>query len=475
MSIKTTRSFLIAVACLATFVLPAVGDYPSTVLSDSPIGYWRLGEASGPTAADSSGFSRDLSYNNFSIPGDFGQPGAVFGSSNTGIKFTPGSPRPTLSRGNNTDFGFASGQSVSVEYWVKAAPFNSTSNEAGLITKGYDSSQVQPWYLSRYKSNNRVDFFLRSPDRVATSTSSIEDNRWHQVVGVYDSSAAEVRIFVDGALEGTTGGVAANPYGTNSRPFTIGNHLNRAVDATMDEVAIYGAALTNAQVAAHYNAAVGTPALSVDFGSSTNSGGGPGGTQAGFQAFEGTESSGTSPLTMTFTSAAGVAGDVDVTIGNYTHFRDYAGLSGSGFGSENNLLSDMVLRNANGTFTLELENLEAGDYELLTFHHSTQFGGGDFDVKLTDENGVSDFDFDVPVTDNPNTNELSTLTIPFSTDGTALFEFLGGTASQHFSLNGFQLFQLPIEEQVVPEPASIAIWSLLGLCLAGYGYRRRNR
>jgi len=28
---------------------------------------------------------------------------------------------------------------------------------------------------------------------------------------------------------------------------------------------------------------------------------------------------------------------------------------------------------------------------------------------------------------------------------------------------------------VVPEPASIAIWSLLGLCLAGYGYRRRNK
>ncbi len=27
---------------------------------------------------------------------------------------------------------------------------------------------------------------------------------------------------------------------------------------------------------------------------------------------------------------------------------------------------------------------------------------------------------------------------------------------------------------VVPEPASIAIWSILGLCLAGYGYRRRR-
>ncbi len=31
------------------------------------------------------------------------------------------------------------------------------------------------------------------------------------------------------------------------------------------------------------------------------------------------------------------------------------------------------------------------------------------------------------------------------------------------------------EVAAVPEPASIAIWSILGLCLAGYGYRRRNK
>ncbi len=30
------------------------------------------------------------------------------------------------------------------------------------------------------------------------------------------------------------------------------------------------------------------------------------------------------------------------------------------------------------------------------------------------------------------------------------------------------------EAPPVPEPASIAIWSILGLCLAGYGYRRRR-
>ncbi len=32
----------------------------------------------------------------------------------------------------------------------------------------------------------------------------------------------------------------------------------------------------------------------------------------------------------------------------------------------------------------------------------------------------------------------------------------------------------PVIDLLVPEPASIAIWSILGLCLAGYGYRRRR-
>ncbi len=32
-----------------------------------------------------------------------------------------------------------------------------------------------------------------------------------------------------------------------------------------------------------------------------------------------------------------------------------------------------------------------------------------------------------------------------------------------------------VDVTAVPEPASIAIWTILGLCLAGYGYRRRKQ
>ncbi len=68
------------------------------------------------------------------------------------------------------------------------------------------------------------------------------------------------------------------------------------------------------------------------------------------------------------------------------------------------------------------------------------------------------------------------------------FTFLGdGTGDIRFSISSQQTMTsdhsgiiddlsvsiVPVGQ--VPEPASIAIWTILGLCLAGYGYRRRRK
>ncbi len=42
----------------------AAPSYSASVLADSPLAYWRLGEASGTTAADASGNGRTGSYLN---------------------------------------------------------------------------------------------------------------------------------------------------------------------------------------------------------------------------------------------------------------------------------------------------------------------------------------------------------------------------------------------------------------------------
>ncbi len=60
------------------------GSYNAAVLADSPLAYWRLGETSGTTAADSSGNNRSGSY--VASP-SLNQPGALAGDTNRAVGF----------------------------------------------------------------------------------------------------------------------------------------------------------------------------------------------------------------------------------------------------------------------------------------------------------------------------------------------------------------------------------------------------
>src|SRR5262252_10704946 len=60
----------------------ASDQYSSVVLAKGPVAYWRLGEASGPTAADASCNSYDGTY--LGNP-TFGQPGAIVNDPDTAI------------------------------------------------------------------------------------------------------------------------------------------------------------------------------------------------------------------------------------------------------------------------------------------------------------------------------------------------------------------------------------------------------
>ncbi len=68
-------------------------------------------------------------------------------------------------------------------------------------------------------------------------------------------------------------------------------------------------------------------------------------------------------------------------------------------------------------------------------------------------------------------------TIPLSSTGSQFvrLDFDGSfTGGNKWGLDEVTFQGTPTIENV-PEPASIAIWSVLALCLAGYGYRRRRQ
>ncbi len=81
--------------------------------------------------------------------------------------------------------------------------------------------------------------------------------------------------------------------------------------------------------------------------------------------------------------------------------------------------------------------------------------------------------------DTSSAFDLQSASFSFVGDGSGDIKFRIGpnaaaVANSHFggAIDNLSLSTVP---ENVPEPASIAIWTVLGLCLAGYGYRRRKK
>jgi PKD repeat protein len=222
------------------------GVYNDTVLTDAPTHYWRLGESAGTTSYDRAGFD-DLTLGTGAT---FGTAGALGGSSNTAASFDGTSAGLAA-----TSAAVAGPQTFSVEAW-----FSTASTSGGKIVgfgnanTGDSSSYDRHVYMD---ASGRVAFGVY-PGFSATvqSAAAYNDGRWHHVVA--SLSASGMALYLDGTLVGTRADVtAAQPYLGYWR---VGGDStwsgDKYLSGGIDEVAVYGAPLTAAQVARHY--AVGT-------------------------------------------------------------------------------------------------------------------------------------------------------------------------------------------------------------------------
>lgn len=256
----------------------------------------------------------------------------------------------------------------------------------------------------------------------------------------YRGDGSSYQRFVNGVALGPA--VAYNGTLAAHDMLFIGRQGTESAIGRIDDFRVYSRALSQSDLEELVRAALPGDALRVDFGQT--SGGLPNGPyQPGWYTFEAAETGGEGgpDVTKTYGSALGAGGMVNVTLGGYTHFRDYAAITSGPFVNQTGLLSDMVLRYSNGTMRLTLGNLQPGIYDMTTYHHSTQFGGGTFSMNLSDLTGTGQTLFTgVPVTAGQGPASISTRTFRVVTDGSPVaVDFLGGTGSQHLSLNGFQL------------------------------------
>jgi glucose/arabinose dehydrogenase/endonuclease YncB( thermonuclease family) len=226
----------------ATFTTGSSSTYSQTVLTDAPLGYWRLGESSGTTAADSTGNGRNGTY----VGPVLGQAGLLSGDADTSAGFD----------GVNDYVQIADAPiwNLTGDLTIEAL-INVTggANYRTIVAK-HDANGDASTFELRVADTGKLQFVQKTTAATYLNANSatVLSAGTHYVA--VTKSGSSVRLYIDGVLNKTV--TFNGTIVSNAKPVRIGyRDGSKAFGGRIDEVAIYGVALSAARIAAHAQAA----------------------------------------------------------------------------------------------------------------------------------------------------------------------------------------------------------------------------
>ena len=229
-------------------------SYSASVLSESPTAYYQLNEASGATAQDDSGHGSNATYNggvSLGVPGPIPGSTAVQLDGSTGYVSLPSAPF-----GNYPTGGSTTNYALTFETW-----FNAPAGSNGGVILGQTGAGYVPAVMLGTDGRIRSSmFWLGSGSDVITSLSTYNDGHWHLLDSTYANGTQS--LYIDNVLIGTQNfaetaysGSYSYTLGTgNTAGWTGGNGGQFYFNGRLAQAAIYPAALSASQIAAHYDA-----------------------------------------------------------------------------------------------------------------------------------------------------------------------------------------------------------------------------
>jgi len=215
-------------------------SYRDEVIADGARAYWRLGESSGATAADSAGTNTGTYGGGVTL----GQPGVLSADPNTAISVNGTSGYMTAPDSTSLDLA---GTGATMELWIKRTQ---TAQYQVVLGKPGDGQSKNENYALWLIDSLPVAYFGNGSSYAAVYASTPLDTNWHYVVATYDN--ANARIYIDGVLNATA---SSNVHLTaNSLPLNLGRGTggNFFFGGSLDEVALYPTALSGATIQDHY-------------------------------------------------------------------------------------------------------------------------------------------------------------------------------------------------------------------------------
>lgn len=221
-------------------------DYRRTVLNDSPVAYWRLGESSGTRAYDESGNARHGTYAGGVT---LGEAGALTGDVDTAAEFNGSTGYVTVPDAAALRFGTAD---FSLEFWFRRA--------AGIAASEFFLAKPGTGVATSWDCDLTDAGAIRSRVGSVTieSAGGLDDGATHHVVISVDRGG-NGQIYVDGAASGSPQAVGTGDNLNNGEPIQIARRvLGSYFAGRIDEVALYTTALSAARILVHYNAGLAT-------------------------------------------------------------------------------------------------------------------------------------------------------------------------------------------------------------------------
>ena len=221
----------------------APSAYAAAVMSDSPLVWLRLDETSGVVAKDSSGNGHDAAV----LGKVTWSAGGAIASGGTAVHFDGLTSGLDLGK----TFDFAGTAPFTLEAWVREEVVDSTFRH--LFTKDDESGAREEYGIfyqqgamafERYVVGTQAACGQMRPDLVG---------RWAHTVGTYDG--AKLVIYIDGVAVDNAPDTRAQaskpvPFYAGMRSVSSG-----VVQGSLDEIAVYGTALSATRVKAHFDAA----------------------------------------------------------------------------------------------------------------------------------------------------------------------------------------------------------------------------
>lgn len=225
---------------------PWVQPYVGAVLADAPFSFWLLDET-GPTitAQDRSGNNILGTYKSTTIRGEAG--GLTANNPGTSMRTTSAL---ALTSANL----IASSTTHTFEYWFK------TNDQSGGYLSGFGSSTTTGTpndedRIVRLTSTGRITYgdWNTSQKSILTTPLAYDDNAWHHLAVVSTPAAGgrqDTVIYVDGSARASGRTSRVDNY--NGYVRIGGGSGTAAFSGSIDNVSVYGTALSVSRVAAHW-------------------------------------------------------------------------------------------------------------------------------------------------------------------------------------------------------------------------------